>query len=131
MKTVKVLWRSSHPPTDRHRELIQKIYDEADEPCQVSIKFDRTKKWIFSAASVLEDFKEGEYDDIFINAPGAIISAIAELGLHPLYAIIEDGSQDDYDFFDNQNYKKVAKIKRFRRITVETYEAKPFGALQT
>ena len=130
MKTVKILWRSSHPPTKRHRELIQKIYDEADEPCQVSIKFDRTKKWIFSAESVLEEFKQGEYDDIFINAPGAIISAVANLGLHPLYAIIEDGTKDDHDFFDG-SYKKVARIERFRKIFVDTYKAEPFGALQT
>jgi len=120
MKPVKILWRSKHPPTKRHRELIQEIYPGRD------LDIVEDSAWIAHADHVVQQFKSGNYDDIFINTSWTVLDVIANTGVSPLIAITEECSKEDADFFDGRAHKRVINIRRFKRLIIDEVEAKPF-----
>jgi len=120
MEPVKILWRSKHPPTKRHRDLIQEIYPGRD------LDIVEDPAWIAHADHVVQQFKSGNYDDIFMNVSWTVLELIANAGVFPLIAITEECSKEDADFFDGRAHKRVISIRRFKRLIIDEVEAKPF-----
>tara|TARA_B100000508_G_scaffold60333_1_gene47282 strand:+ start:322730 stop:323104 length:375 start_codon:yes stop_codon:yes gene_type:complete len=120
MDTVRILWRSKHPPTNKHKQLLEELY------AGKKVILSPDANWIKHAHHVAEEFKTGEYDDLFVNASWTVLDAIAKCGTPPLIAILEESSEQDADLHDGRTHKQVVEIRRFKQLIIDHTKPQPY-----
>lgn len=120
MEPVKILWRSKHPPTKKHRALLEEIYPGRE--------FDivHDSSWIAHADHVVQQFRSGKYDDLFVNASWSVLNIIVKSDVRPLIAIYEESLQSESDFYDGRSYKQIIELRRFNQMIVDHSKPQPY-----
>lgn len=103
---MKILWLSKHEPLPVQVAELGRLFGEV-ELCQDVNPF-------ANAEEVLRRYQEGGYDDLVVVAPLSVIARLCELGLHPLWAQMEQvRSRSEADL----SYRgRLYRFDRFRRI---------------
>lgn len=77
-----IVWFSRHRPTKRQRLALQSVFG-------ASFKLHHDRCAFDGASEVVARFQAMKADEMVIVAPLSVISAITKLGIHPLWARME------------------------------------------
>ncbi|MCB9809260.1 hypothetical protein H6776_02565 [Candidatus Nomurabacteria bacterium] len=85
--SIRIMWYSAHQPHRLEITELKKIFG-------VDVVIDihgsgHTKRNYLSAKSIVQTFKDGNYDEILMIAPLSVIQAVLDLGVQPLKARVE------------------------------------------
>lgn len=107
-----VLWLSRHSPLREQVSGLQRLYGN-----DVVVAVDNNLA--YSPALTIKAVYEKEgYDDMVIVAPLSVIARITELGIHPLWADMQQVKSGQYDLCYNGRKMRFGGFKRIKNVEI-------------
>lgn len=110
-RKVKILWLSRHKPLESQISTLKEVFGDV-EVVQDPRPFD-------SAEEIAERFRKGGFDELVAVAPLSVIAKLIELGIKPLFAVMEQTNPDEAEVEASGRFFRFKGFKRIARITIE------------
>lgn len=112
---MKILWLSQHAPLQKQLDALRRRFGD--------IEVDQDENPFSNAEQVLQHVQKGGYQELVIVAPLSVIAKLCELGLRPLYAIMDQvAHRSEADLVYRNRMYRFNRFVRVKAVRMETEE---------
>lgn len=112
---MKILWQSQHAPLQKQLDALLHHFGD--------VEVHQDENPFSNAEQVLQRFKKGGYQEMVIVAPLSVIAKLCELGLRPLYAIMDQVvHRSEADLVYHGRLYRFNRFVRVKAVKMETEE---------
>lgn len=112
---IKILWLSQHKPLPQQRKKLENLFGE--------IMLLRDVNPFANAKDIYQRYQAGGYDDLVVVAPLSVIERLCEMGLHPLWAEMEQVENDgSAEVVVRERFYRFVEFKRIKAVKLEFME---------
>jgi len=112
---MKILWVSRHPPLKSQILALKARFGEGVEVIQDPNPFS-------GAEDIASRFKSGGFDDLVVVAPLSVIAHLVQLGLHPIWAEMEQVPESQAEVVTTGRGYRFLRFSRIKRVALQFEE---------
>ena len=111
----KILWLSQHKPLPSQKKKLENLFGE--------IMLLRDVNPFTNAKDIVQRYQAGGYDDLVVVAPLSVIERLCKMGLHPLWAEMEQIQNDgSAEVIVRGRFYRFVCFKRIKAVKLEFME---------